>query len=127
MFFVFGNPENNSPILGSIKTIFLISQGTGSWITFFNSYATLSTLAIFGVLCSVLALASIATGANWITTGGGYGSIMALQILAIAIIIPMLLMPNFSTFGFPAMIEYILDIIFGGWITVTIIALLKGM
>ncbi|MEM3063161.1 MAG: hypothetical protein QW303_06440 [Nitrososphaerota archaeon] len=127
LLFVFGNPINNSPILAIIKNIFDIASGTGSWSNFFSSYATLSTITIFGVLISILAIASIATGSNYLTTGGGYGAVSALQILAISIFIPMLLMPNFATFGFPSIIEYILDIIFGGWIVVTIITILKGL
>lgn len=126
MLFVFGNPENNSPMLASIKTIYQMTTGSGDWITFFNSYATLGNLTIFGILMGVVLLGALATGANWITTGGGYGAILTLQVLAIAIFVPLMLMPNFSTFGFPTMIEYVLDIIFGGLITVTVISMLKG-
>lgn len=125
-FFVFGNTDVNSPILASFKVIYQISTGSGDWISFINSYASLSTLTIFGALITVVALGALATGANWITTGGGYGSMLSLQVLAIAIFLPLLLMPNFHPIGFPAIIETVLDVIFGGLITVTVISMLKG-
>ncbi len=119
MIFVFGSPENNSPMLGLVKGI-----ATGSWGNFFYSLATSSWIYI--VLIGLVALAAYATGANPLTGGGGYGAVLVLQILGIAVVFSILAFPNFATFGFPAMIEYTIDIVMGGFIVVIVIALLRG-
>lgn len=124
MLFVFGNPENNSPMLAVIKTFYLAFTGSPNWNNIITAFG--SSMWIYGTLFILIATAAIATGANYLTTGGGYGAILTLQVLAIAIFSSLILMPNFSTFGFPTMIEYVLDIIFGGLITVTVISMLKG-
>ena len=121
MMFVFGNPENNSPLLAILKAIF---TGNVDW-----SYLVI-TIAnnawIYVILLGMIAVASYLTGANPLTGGGGYGSILTLQILAIGMVSSLILLPNFSTFGFPDMIYYIINIVFGGWITVTVISLFRG-
>jgi hypothetical protein len=121
MLFVFGNPENNSPMLAILKAIFTsdVDWNYVIWTIGRNAW-------IFGTLIGIIAVTSYLTGANPLTGGGGYGAILTLQIIGISVVSSLVLMPNFSTFGFPAMIEYILNIIFGGWITVTIISLLRG-
>lgn len=122
--FVFGNPEVNSPMLAVIKSFYLAFTGSPNWSLIITTFG--SSLWIYGALFLLIIAAAVATGANFITTGGGYGSIMTLQVLAIAIFSSLILMPNFAGFGFPSMLEYILDIIFGGMITVTVISMLKG-
>lgn len=118
MIFVFGSPENNSPMLGVVKGIVmgnfwqvLESIGTSAWI--------------YGILIGLIAGVAFLTGA-FPGTGGGYAALLVLQVLAIAIFSAVLLFPNFSTFGFPAMIEYILDVIFGGFTVITVVSLLRG-
>lgn len=124
MLFVFGNPENNSPMLGIIKAIFLSTTGGSDWS--YLIFTIGKNMWIFGTLVLIIAGVSYLTGSTPLT-GGGYASVLSLQILAISILSSLILMPNFATFGFPAMIEYVLDIIFGGWITATVITVLKGM
>jgi hypothetical protein len=121
MLFVFGNPEVNSPMLAILKGIF-----TGNIDWSYLIYTIGKNAWIFLALIGVITTVSYLTGANPLTGGGGYGSILTLQIIGLAIASSLFLMPNFSTFGFPAMIEYILNIIFGGFITVTVISLLRG-
>jgi hypothetical protein len=121
MLFIFGSPENNSPMLAILKAVF---TGSVDWTYLFSTIGYAA--AVYLTLMGFVILAGIATGTNYLTTGGGQGSVVALQIVAIAIFSSLCLMPNFSTFGFPTMIEYVLNIFFGGMITVTVISLLRG-
>ena len=121
MLFIFGSPENNSPMLAILKAVF---TGSVDWTYLLSTIGYAATIYI--TLMGFVILAGIATGTNYLTTGGGFGSILTLQIIAIAIFSFLCLMPNFSTFGFPDMIGYVLNIFFGGLITVTVISLLRG-
>lgn len=123
-FFVFGKPENASPVLGMVSA-FLTGVDP---ITVIIQYG--NALAIYLLLIGVIAAASVATGANYLTTGGGYGAAVALKILAISIFSALALFPNFTSLGFPSLagsgipILEIIQIIFGGLLTITVVEIL---
>ena len=122
MLFIFGNPENNSPMLAIVKAIF---TGDVDWLYLFQTIG--SNLLVYGTLMGIITAAAFVTGGNPLTGGGGYGSAVAMQIIAIATFSALVLFPNFSTFGFPTLVEYILNIVFGGLVTVATIGLLRGV
>lgn len=117
---IFGSPSSCSPVLSMVS----------AWLTGANPVSVIieygNALAIYLILMGILALASFSTGANYLTTGGGHGAVMALQILGISIFSALLLFPNFSTLGFPTTIEYILNIVFGSLLTAAVVEILRG-
>ena len=127
--FIFGEPSANAPALGIVKGFYGLFTGSPSWENLMSAFGNTTMWAVYLALMGVIMLASLATGSIGITTGGsGYGAVMALQTLGIALFFGLCMMPNFSSpsFGFPDTIVTILDVIFGGMIIVAVISLLKG-
>jgi len=127
--FIFGEPSANAPALAIIKGFYGLFTGSPSWENLMSAFGNTTMWAVYLALMGIIALASIATGSIGLTSGGsGYGAVMALQTLGIALFFSMCLMPNFSSpsFGFPDTIVTILDVIFGSMIVTSVISLLKG-
>lgn len=130
MLFIFGSPEINSPMLAVIKAIF---TGDTDWTYLLNTIGY--SAGVYILLMGFVALASLATGSLGLSVGGsGQGAVMVLQIIAIAIFAALVLMPNFAAFGFPSALDptnpypilEIIQIVFGGLVSVTVISLLRG-
>jgi len=103
---------------------------TGDYVPVLYSLARNSWL--FGILIGLVGIASYLTGANPLTGGGGYGSVLVLQIIAISLFATLGLMPDFSTMGFPSMatggypIAELINLFFGGMIVVCVMDMFKG-
>lgn len=126
LLFIFGEPDSCSPVLGIVSAWLSGADIVSIMVSYGNA------LAIYAILIGVIAAASFATGANYLTTGGGHGAVLALQVLGIAIFSALALFPNFATLGFPSLIgsgipllEGI-QIVFGALLTVTVIEMLRG-
>jgi hypothetical protein len=127
MLFLFStNPSD--PINGTCtycSPLFTIASGlvTGNWAAVLVSLG--SSAWIYFALFGLVILASWSTGATPLS-GGGYGSILTLQVLAIGIFASLIGMPNFAAMNMPLMITIVLDVIFGGLIIISLVGLLRG-
>lgn len=126
--FAIGESEMNSPMFGTLKDLFV--DGTINWGTLVETLGTNAWIYI--TLIGVVALASLATGSNPLTGGGGHGAVVALQVLSIAIFTSLILIPNFSVMGFPSAADgdlpvlEIIYVIFGAMYVIAMMGLLRG-
>lgn len=120
--FAFGEPEANSPMFAVMKAIF--SGGDFDWSHLLQSIG--SNAAVYILLIGLVSVASFLTGGNPLTSGGGHGALVALQVITIAIFSSLFLVPNFSTMGFPEDVLLIINIIFGSMYVVAMMSLLGG-
>lgn len=94
---------------------------------------TSSTLTLIGIIIGVIIALSLATGSLNVSLlgigggGSGYGAVHALTIIAIVIFMTFIALPNFSCL-FPNMeeIAFILKIIFGSFIVVSVFGIMRG-
>jgi hypothetical protein len=99
--------------------------------------ATLQSLPIIGILITVMIALSALTGSVNVSLtgvgggGGGFGTVHALTIVAIIIFMNFVAMPDITCMGFPTIngfgiIDFIVRIIFGSLIVVSVFGLLRG-
>lgn len=131
MLFAFGEPEGNSPMLAIVKLSFAGGGTAADWSYLLTTIG--SNAALYIALIGIVALAAFATGGNPLTSGGGHGSLVALQIIGIAIFSALFLVPNFSTLGFPSALSgdppilEIINMIFGIMYIICMIGLLRNI
>lgn len=121
--FAFGEPEANSPMFKVLKGIF--TGGDFDWGEILTTLGSDADLYI--LLIGTVSIASFLTGSNPLTSGGGHGALVALQVVSIAIFSSLLLVPSFSTMGFPSEIETIINVIFGAMYVIAMMGLLRGI
>lgn len=127
--FAFGEPEANSPMLAIIKALF--AGGEVDWG--YLIYSIGSNAWVYGALMAIVAGAAFLTGGTPLTGGGGHGSLVAMQIIAISIFSALFLVPNFGTLGFPSAIAgempilEIINMVFGALFVVSLLGILRGI
>ena len=127
--FVFGGSHYNSTLISTLIDIF--DGGDFDYSYILENLG--SNAGLYILLIGTVSVASFLTGSNPLTSGGGHGAIVALQIVAIAIFSSLLLVPNFSTMGFPSAAEgnlpilEIIQLIFGIMYVIAMVGLLRGI
>lgn len=117
------NSEINTPV---IATMVAIAEGdTLSLIPALASFIGSSGTVIGLIILGLIAL-SVATGTNYITTGGGYGVVHAPMLIGLFIFMSLTLIPNFDVMGFPYPLNTILYAVFGLMSAVGVYGVIRG-
>ena len=118
--FLAGSPEVNSPMLGLVKGI-----ATGDFNINWGSFFSISKLLQIGVVTAlVLAVSAALSPASVLT--GSFATFHTLTVISVAIFISFLAIPNFSVMGFPYPLDFVVNVIFGFMVLLSIFGLMKG-
>ena len=97
-----GRSDINTPI---ISILISVAQGnTLQLIPTLSAYIG-SAGTVLGLIILGMVALSVATGSNYLTSGGGYGVTQAPMLIGLFIFLSLALIPNFNVMGFPSLAE----------------------
>jgi hypothetical protein len=120
LFFLAGDSELNSPILGILKGFV-----TGTFNIDWSALLSWGNLAHLGAITVLATGVSLALNPTAILTGN-YVTIQTLTIIAISIFVGLFALPNFGASGIPEPLLTIISVTFGFMAVMSIFGLLRG-
>jgi hypothetical protein len=118
------NSDINSPIIETLIDVY----NDGNVLSLIPNISEFvgNTGVVLGLLITGMVALSIATGTNYITSGGGYGASMLPMLVGVFIFTTLATTPTFSAMGFPENLSTILYAIFGMIQAVGVYGVIRG-
>lgn len=117
------NSEINTPIISTLTAV--ATGDTLSLIPSLTTYIGSSGTVIGLIILGIIGL-SVATGSNYLTSGGGQGVVHAPMLIGLFIFLTLGLVPNFSVMGFPYPLDTVLYSIFGLMVAIGVYGVVRG-
>lgn len=123
--FLAGSPEVNSPMLGFTKALFT-SDYNVDWSSLIpDSSSILTKLIMIGTITALVLVVSNMMNPTASLTGN-FNTFHVMTVLAMAVFITFLAVPNFAAMGFPDMVSTVIQAVFGFMVVLSIFGLMKG-